>query len=81
MKLALDPYKVADALLDQSAREYVGLTPYEMREYKAHVQAEAAEWFASDSTDPGSFLWCCKLRGVDPAEFKQTIDDRRNAKA
>lgn len=74
MKLNL--YLLATALLDQSSRDFVGLKPRDLREYKAHVQAEAAEWFESKSVETGSYLWCCRATGVDPDEFRAGMEAR-----
>lgn len=42
----------------------------------AHTaQQEAREWFASASTDPGTFNWVCLQLGLHPETFLRGVNE------
>jgi hypothetical protein len=46
-------------------------------EARARCRSNATEWFLSESSDIGSFLFCCETLDIDPGAVRRAL---RNAK-
>ena len=56
------------AVLEQAIKDARGTRIY------YSVVEEARDWFKSENEDPGSFLWICRLLGLDPEAVKNTVE-------
>lgn len=53
-------------------RTLLDLRPYDISEKKDSFKARS--WFASQSQEPFSFLWCCDELRIEPQEVLQIAD-------
>lgn len=72
----IDPslVKLATAILIQAIRDFLSPQLKLESDWK-EWQADAGDWFDSDSFDPGSFHWICQIIGLSPETVREWVFD------